>query len=256
MRSVILIVVGIKQVGTAGLATIRQIPRRQLLWTTFVAATVVAVGLLLPLPTAMQMRDWARALGPWFPLAFLGAHTVVTVLPVPRTAFTLAAGLLFGTQLGVVLAVVASTMAAVIALWGVRALGWKLSALHHRPAVRSVNNELQRRGWVAVVSLRLIPAVPFSVLNYAAGASAVRVWPYTVATFAGLLPGTLAVVVLGDALTGSISPALFAVSLATSALGVLGLLYELRRYKLTHADIGSPGEPGQPEPDRPEPVSS
>lgn len=55
----------------------------------------------------------------------------------PRTAFTLAAGLLFGTQLGVLLAVVASTASAVLALWAVRALGWKLSALHHRPAVKA-----------------------------------------------------------------------------------------------------------------------
>ncbi len=56
----------------------------------------------------------------------------------------------------------------------------------------------------------MIPAVPFSVLNYAAGASAVRVLPYTLATFVGLLPGTAAVVILGDALTGNVSPLLFA----------------------------------------------
>ena len=39
-----------------------------------------------------QLRDWATSLGAWFPLAFLGAHIVVTVFPFPRTAFTLAAG--------------------------------------------------------------------------------------------------------------------------------------------------------------------
>ena len=49
----------------------------------------------------MQLRDWAESVGPWFPLAFLLAHIVVTVVPVPRTAFTLAAGLLFGPVLGV-----------------------------------------------------------------------------------------------------------------------------------------------------------
>ncbi|SIH81575.1 TVP38/TMEM64 family membrane protein [Mycobacteroides abscessus subsp. abscessus] len=110
-----------------------------------------------------------------------------------------------------------------------------------------MDDQLRRRGWIAVMSMRLIPAVPFSVLNYAAGASAVRALPYTLATFVGLLPGTLAVVVLGDALTGHISPTLFAVSLATSAIGVLGILYEIRRYKRTHTEIPDPESSGAPE---------
>lgn len=238
---------GFRQIGRTAVATLRRLPRRQLLWTGAALLIVIAAVRFVPLPTALQMRDWARDLGPWFPLAFLGAHTIVTVLPFPRTAFTLAAGLLFGTQLGVLLAVVASTASAVLALWAVRALGWKLSALHHRPAVKSVDDQLRRRGWIAVMSMRLIPAVPFSVLNYAAGASAVRALPYTLATFVGLLPGTLAVVVLGDALTGHISPTLFPVSLATSAIGVLGILYEIRRYKRTHTEIPDPESSGAPE---------
>ena len=145
--------------------------------------------LLVPLPTAVQLRDWARSLGPWFPAAFLVAHIVVTVLPFPRTAFTLAAGLLFGPALGVLLAVAASTASAVIAVLLVRTAGWQLSRLVRHRAVETLDARLRERGWPTVLSLRLIPAVPFSVLNYAAGASAVRVWPYTLATLVGLAPG-------------------------------------------------------------------
>ena len=147
------------------------------------------MALLVPLPSAVQLRDWATSVGPWFPLAFLATHIVVTVLPFPRTAFTLAAGLLFGPVLGVTLAVAASTASAVIALVLVRAAGWELSRLVRHHAVEKLDARLRDRGWVAVMSLRLIPAVPFSVLNYAVGASAVRVLPYTLATVAGLLPG-------------------------------------------------------------------
>src|SRR5689334_24776696 len=145
------------------------------------AVILVAVVLLVPLPTAVQLRDWATSLGAWFPLAFLGAHIVVTVFPFPRTAFTLAAGLLFGPALGVAIAVVASTVSAVIALVLVRAAGWQLNRLVSHPKVESVDARLSQRGWPVVMSMRLIPAVPFSVLNYAAGASAVRVVPYTLA---------------------------------------------------------------------------
>jgi uncharacterized membrane protein YdjX (TVP38/TMEM64 family) len=212
-------------------ATARQVSRRRIAATLIAIVILVAIAVLMPMPTAVELRDWSRSVGPWFPLAFLAAHVVVTVFPFPRTAFTLAAGLLFGTTLGVGLAVLASTLSALAALWLVRAAGWQLDRLVSLPAIDTVNERLRRRGWPVLVSLRLIPAVPFSVINYAAGASAVKVLPYTLATVVGLTPGTLAVVVLGDALTGHISPALFVVSLCTASIGVVGLVYEFRAHR-------------------------
>src|SRR6185312_6242103 len=103
---------------------------------------------------------------------------------------------------------------------------------HH--AVDRLDERLRARGWQAILSLRLIPAMPFSALNYAAGASAVRLLPYTLATLAGMLPGTAAVVILGDALTGDVSPLLILVSLCTAALGLAGLIYEVRHYRQHH----------------------
>lgn len=227
---------GIQKTRAAILATARQVPRRRIALTGFAVVILVAVALLVPLPTAVQLRDWATSVGPWFPLAFLATHILVTIFPFPRTAFTLAAGLLFGPALGVVLAVAASTISAILAVVLVRAFGWQLNRLVSHPRIEALDAQLGRRGWPAVVSLRLIPAVPFSVLNYAAGASAVRMLPYALATFVGLIPGTAAVVILGDALTGNVSPALFLVSLATASVGVGGLVYEVRKHRRTTRD--------------------
>ncbi|WP_420845340.1 TVP38/TMEM64 family protein [Mycobacterium lentiflavum] len=212
----------------------RQLSRPRAIAAVVGITVLVAVALWVPLPGAVQLRDWAQSLGPWFPLAFLAAHIVVTVVPVPRTAFTLAAGLLFGPALGVVIAVVASTASAVLALVLVRAAGWRLSRLVRYRAIHRADERLRERGWVSVVSLRLIPVLPFSVVNYAAAASAVGILPYTLATLAGLLPGTAAVVFLGDALAGHPSPLLFGVSLVTGALGLTGLLLEIRHYRRHH----------------------
>lgn len=220
-----------RSVWSAIVTTARQVSRTRLMVTGVAAAVLVAVVLVVPLPTAIQLRDWAKALGPWFPPAFLAAHVIVTALPFPRTAFTLSAGLLFGPLLGVAIAVTASTLSAMLALYLVRLLGWQINGLVSHPRVDALDARLQSRGWPAVLSLRLIPAVPFSVLNYAAGASGVRAMPYLWATLAGLVPGTAAVVILGDAMTGNISPLLILVSLCTAALGVGGLAYETRRYR-------------------------
>ena len=227
----------LRNVLSAVVATARQVSRTRIIVTAIATVILVAVALLVPLPTAVQLRDWATSVGPWFPLAFLGAHVVVTVIPFPRTAFTLAAGLLFGPALGITIAVVASTLSAVIAVLLVRALGWQLSSLVSHPAIESVDARLRERGWPAILSLRLIPAVPFSVLNYAAGASAVRLVPYLLATLVGLLPGTAAVVVLGDALTGNVSPLLLLVSLCTAAVGMAGLVYEVRQHRRHHERV-------------------
>jgi uncharacterized membrane protein YdjX (TVP38/TMEM64 family) len=238
---------GLRPLGAAVVATARQVPRRRLVLTGGVMAILIAVALLVPLPSAVELRDWALSVGPWFPLAFLAVHIVVAVLPFPRTVFTLAAGLLFGPALGVTLAVAASTASAVIAVVLVRAAGWQLSRLVRHHAVEKLDARLRNRGWVAVFSLRLIPAVPFSVLNYAVGASATRVLPYTLATIAGVLPGTAAVVILGDALTGHVDPLLVLVSLSTGAVGLALLAYEIRLHRRHHratvAEIDDAAEP-------------
>jgi uncharacterized membrane protein YdjX (TVP38/TMEM64 family) len=226
----------LRALRSAVIATASAVPRRRFFAIAAAIVILVAVALLVPLPTAVQLRDWATSVGPWFPLAFLGAHIVVTVFPFPRTAFTLAAGLLFGPVLGVPLAVAAATISAVIALLLVRAAGWQLNRLVRHPRIDSLDARLRERGWPAIVSMRMIPAVPFSVLNYAAGASAVRVLPYSLATLVGLLPGTAAVVILGDALTGNVSPLLFLVSFCTACVGIAGLIYEVRTHRRHHRE--------------------
>jgi uncharacterized membrane protein YdjX (TVP38/TMEM64 family) len=226
----------LRALRAAVIATASTVPPRRFIAILTAIVILVAVALLIPLPTALQLRDWATSVGPWFPLAFLAAHIVVTVFPFPRTPFTLAAGLLFGPYLGIPLAVLASAASAVIALLLVRAAGWQLSRLVPHPRMDSLDARLRERGWPAVMSMRMIPAVPFSVANYAAGASAVRLLPYTLATLVGLLPGTAAVVILGDALTGNVSPMLFVVSLCTASLGIAGLVYEIRTHRRHHRE--------------------
>ena len=85
-------------------------------------------------------------------------------------------------------------------------------------------------GLLAMISLRLLPMVPFWVLNYAAAVAKVRLFPYFVGTVVGVLPGTIAVVVLGDAvMSGEFNPTLFAVSVAGAAVGMAGSAIAARR---------------------------
>ncbi len=208
---------------------LRLLRNRRVVMLAILAAALVAVAVLAPHPAPQQIREWADSVGPMFPLLFFLVHALVTVAPFPRTVFTLSAGLLFGPILGITLAVAATTVSAVLALLLVRALDREqVAARLTHPAVQAVDRRLARRGWLAVGSLRLIAPVPFSVINYCAGLSSVRMMPYLLATFVGIIPGTIGVVVLGDALTGRTNPGLLVLSGVCITIGVIGLVVDAR----------------------------
>ena len=96
------------------------------------------------------------------------------------------------------------------------------------PLVDAINERLERRGWLAVGSLRLIPVVPFSVLNYAAALTEVRLFPYALATMIGMTPGTVAVTLMGEAAVNDPSPKMLAVMGCCFTVGLVGLVIDAK----------------------------
>ncbi|MBT0568075.1 TVP38/TMEM64 family protein [Williamsia sp. CHRR-6] len=189
-----------------------------------VFAAVAVVAAVVGLPDTEQFRTWSASLGGWFVLVFVVVHALVCITPIPRTIFTLASGVMFGPILGLAVAVGATMTAAVAAFVLVRAVGGHAVAdrITH-PAARAVARRLDRRGWLAVGSLRMIAPVPFSILNYLAALSPIRLVPYVCATFVGILPGTVSVVLLGSVLSGGAHPVNLIISAAGVALGLIGM---------------------------------
>lgn len=204
-------------------------------WLVAGALTVAAAGgiavLAGAIPDLAPALTAVRAAGVWAPALFVFLQVVLTVGPVPRTVFTVAAGVLFGSALGVLIAVVATVGAAVLAFWLVRLGTARLVARYaDRRPMAWLRERLDHRGMLAVLSMRLLPMVPFPALNYAAGASGVRFVPYLLGTTLGVLPGTVAVVVVSDAVTGGApDPRLLAVSVVCGILGGAGVLLASRR---------------------------
>ncbi|WP_328825363.1 TVP38/TMEM64 family protein [Tomitella gaofuii] len=213
----------------AGLSPRTPAGRRRIAALAFFAAVAVAAAVLGPGLSPDSLVGWSAGAGWWFPVVFVAVHAVVCTAPVPRTAFTVAAGVLFAPLWGVVLALTGSVLAALMTLLAGRSLG--RDAVHARlthPAVRRVDERLRRRGWLAVGSLRLIPVVPFSVLNYCCSVSGVRMLPFLAATVVGSLPGTVAVVYFGHAVSTGGDWTSLALTAAAVGVGVLGLIVDAR----------------------------
>lgn len=208
----------------------RIIGDRRILGVLVLLIGLIAVALLVPLPSVSRIREWSETMnGPVLLVAFFVVHALVTIAPVPRTVFTLSAGVLFGSLTGIAVSVAATTASAILAFLLLRAVGRDAVAEHlTHPTAKAIDLRLARRGWLAVGSLRLIAAAPFFVVNCCCAVSSVRFVPYTLATLVGILPGTVGVVLLGDALTGQPDPALMVVSAVCIAFGIGGLLLEAR----------------------------
>lgn len=56
---------------------------------------------------------------------------------------------------------------------------------------------LRKRGFAAIIGVRLVPVLPFTAINYSAGLTSVGWWPYFFGTLLGILPGTVSFVALG-----------------------------------------------------------
>jgi uncharacterized membrane protein YdjX (TVP38/TMEM64 family) len=210
------------------------------------ALVALAVALFLLRDAGLpDLRRTVQSAGLWAPLLFVLLQAVVTVCPVPRTFFTVAAGVLFGSISGLLLTVTGTALAAAGAFWLARLLGGRIVERYaRRPLVAWIRARLDRSGLLAMVSLRLIPAVPFSVLNYASGVSGVRFPPFVLGTVLGVLPGTVAVVVLGDAAVGgNPHPAMFAVSLVCGLIGLAGSVLAARRVPAPAGPVPGDREP-------------
>ena len=160
-------------------------------------AVAVVVGLVVGLPDLERLRDDLAAAGPAAPLVFAGLYTLATLAPLPKNVLSTLAGILFGLVAGVVIVLVAALVGAVVAFGLGRLLGRETVERITGARVARVDELLRRRGLLAVIGVRLVPVLPFTAINYAAGLSAVRIRDYVLGTALGMIPGTIAFVALG-----------------------------------------------------------
>ena len=208
---------------------LRKAPRNRIALVVAAGALFVAAWMLLDVPPLSTLRTWSGETGVWFPVLFWLLYVLITQFPIPRTLMTVSAGILFGTGRGILIALTATTVSAVISLLIVRTLlrDWVEPRLTH-PAVENINLRLEQRGWLAILSLRMIAAVPFSIMNYAAALTRVPVAPFALATLVGSAPGTILVTLFGDTLTGDADPVFVAIMAVLAVVGVAGLLLDAR----------------------------
>jgi uncharacterized membrane protein YdjX (TVP38/TMEM64 family) len=203
---------------------------------TVLAALIVAaltVVSVVGVPDPVRIRAELAVDAAWTPLAAVLAVATMALLLFPRAGVAVLAGLLFGPVPATVYAVLGTLLGATIAFGIGRALGRpfltaRSDARSERHRLVRLQRWLDQHGVLAVVYARIVPVLPFGLLNYSFGATRVSLRSFVAGTAAGIAPSTAVYAVLGASATDPGSPA-FLVSLALIALIATGGTLHLRR---------------------------
>ncbi len=211
-----------------------------------VLAVLIAASFLLP------VRSWLETLLKWIEgIGYLGIFVVIciyiiaTPLFFPGSILTLGAGFLFGVILGTVTVSIGSTLGACAAFLLGRTIArdWIAGKVSENKKFEDIDSAVGDEGFKIVLLTRLSPIFPFNLLNYAFGLTKVDFWKYALASWIGMIPGTVMYVYFGaglrsitEAATGQVETGMtgrvfFWVGLAI-AIGVAVLITRIARNAL------------------------
>ena len=170
----------------------------------------------------VKLQHWLSQAGIWAPIVYIIVYIVATLLLIPSTALNLTGGALFGPWLGAFWTSLAAILAAIVAFVFTRSVGRETVAKRLRGKWHAMDAEVRQGGLFYMFAIRLLPLMPYGIVNFAAGLTSVTFKDYLLGTTLGTLPGVLPFVLLGSSglkaiKTGDILPLL-------TALGMTGIL--------------------------------
>ena len=147
-----------------------------------------------------DVLNWISELGHIGTAIFIGIYVLACVLMLPGTILTLGAGVIFGVIIGSIVVSVASTVGATCAFVAGRYLArdWIAAKIAGNEKFNAVDEAVEQEGWKIVLLTRLSPVFPFNLLNYSLGLTKVRLSHYVLASWIGMIPGTVMYVYIGS----------------------------------------------------------
>ncbi len=183
----------------------KEIPKSAIRGLIVLIVIVIALFLAMRfLPVQQWLRsfnDWVGQMGVIGILIFILVYAVATVFLAPGAILTIGAGFAFGLWKGFLAVSAGATIGASLAFLVARFIARdKVEAIAKRnDKFRKIDNAIGRQGAKLIFLLRLSPVIPFNLSNYFYGLTGVKFWPYVLASWVGMMPGTFLYVYIGTA---------------------------------------------------------
>ncbi len=137
------------------------------------------------------------------PALYVAAYVLTAALSLPQAALlTVAGGLLFGAVAGCALTVFGATIGATILLFVIRSAFGKTLERHRHRIPAQLQARLARDGFSYLLALRLLPVVPFWIVNLAAALAGIRLAVFVPATLLGIVPASFILSSIGAGVSG------------------------------------------------------
>jgi uncharacterized membrane protein YdjX (TVP38/TMEM64 family) len=146
-----------------------------------------------------------RQMGQEFgPLAAIAGFTLASILAVPLVFLILVSIVAFGPLAGSLYLLAGATIGSAISYGVGNRLGQ--TAVRHLAGkrVNAISERLARRGILAAIAIRLIPAAPFAVVNMIAGSSHIRLRDFLIGSTLGMMPGIVVMALFVDRILAAV----------------------------------------------------
>lgn len=170
-----------------------------------------------------QLQVWLENMGGFAPVIYILLYTVGTLLILPSTPLNLTGGAFFGVWWGTLWTTIAALVAAIAAFAFTRTIGRELVSQKLGGRWNAVDAEIRQGGLFYLFAIRLLPIIPYGIVNFVAGLTSIKFKDYLIGTLLGTLPGVLPFVMMGAGITelsqGNILPLMAAFALTGILVG-------------------------------------
>lgn len=218
--------------GTAPRALSRRGAQLRLVGLALTVATALGVVILSGGVSVERVRALTDGYGGFAPVAFILVSALLTVCFVPGPILAASAGVLFGTAAGTPIALTSALLGAAASFALARWIAHDAIEQLQGPRLARLRAWIARRGFVAVLYARIVPAVPYNSVNYASGLTRMRLLVFLGATALAAAPRTFAYVTFGGSWGDWTSPAMLVAIGLLGALALLGV-WLIRRDRMT-----------------------
>jgi uncharacterized membrane protein YdjX (TVP38/TMEM64 family) len=171
-----------------------------------------------------QLQLTLEKMGIFAPIIYIILYTIGTLLILPSTPLNLTGGAIFGLWMGTVWTSIAAVIAAVIAFLFARNFGKELVTQKFAGKWEAINSEINQGGLFYMFAIRLLPIIPYGLVNFVAGLTSIKFRDYLLGTALGTVPGVFPFVMLGNSgvkaiKTGDIIPIILSLMLIGILVG-------------------------------------
>lgn len=180
------------------------------------------------------IKEYINSFGIFAPIVYIIMFTLVPLTLFPDSILALAGGMVFGVFWGGIYTIIGAACGGSIAFFISRYLGRGMVEKLIKHKLDLFENGVEKKGFLLVIILRLIPLIPFDIISYGAGLSKIKYNDFILGTMIGIIPGVFIYANLGDKVLDLNSIHFFK---AVAPLVVLFLISYIVKKKISFKDL-------------------